>query len=316
VVQAVLDEVEFLFGDAVQPLRFGQVLPNEAVGVLVESSLPGGIGTGEVDVSRQRLSHALVFGELPSIVISDGMDAVPVRGERPFNGLAHRPGLFGFRRGEDRVARSPFDQGQDGAPMAFTDEGVALPVADPGFALDDDGTLFDADPARDAAPAVLGAIALLPFLPAAQMRVQIAALEFVLIDTQVNPFVADRDALLLKQAARDLLRAPVPAEEGLDQTPGGRADPGPGLGGPAGQGLLMGLDRAVPPPPPVSCEFTADGGGMHAEFAGDRFLRESGFHIRVNLVSLFLGELGVSSHQRSFSFAIEETLPSLPQLAS
>jgi hypothetical protein len=36
----------------------------------------------------------------------------------------------------------------------------------------------------------------------------------------------------------------------------------------------------------------------------------------MNLVSLFLGELGVSSHQRSFGLVIEETLPSLPQLAS
>ena len=60
---------------------FREVLPNESVGVLVQTTFPGGIRMREVDASLKVTGHAFVVGEFPAIVIGDGMHPVDVRGK-------------------------------------------------------------------------------------------------------------------------------------------------------------------------------------------------------------------------------------------
>jgi hypothetical protein len=47
----------------------GQVLPDEPVGVLVESALPGMVGGGEVALGVESLGDGLMVGELLAVVI-------------------------------------------------------------------------------------------------------------------------------------------------------------------------------------------------------------------------------------------------------
>ena len=55
---------------------FWEVLTQEAVGVFVQSPLPGMIRLGEVDLSFQRCGDFGVAGELLAVVVSDGLDLV------------------------------------------------------------------------------------------------------------------------------------------------------------------------------------------------------------------------------------------------
>ena len=49
----------------------GQVLTDESVGVLVESTLPGMVGVGEVALGVESLGAGLMVGELLAVVIGE-----------------------------------------------------------------------------------------------------------------------------------------------------------------------------------------------------------------------------------------------------
>ena len=57
----------------------GQVLPDEPVGVLVESALPGMVGVGEVALGVESLGDGLMVGELLAVVIGERVDKVGMR---------------------------------------------------------------------------------------------------------------------------------------------------------------------------------------------------------------------------------------------
>ena len=64
VVEAVQGLVDLDIADAKQAHLFGEELAQQAVGVLVGATLPGVIGTGEIDAGVQALADELVLGKL------------------------------------------------------------------------------------------------------------------------------------------------------------------------------------------------------------------------------------------------------------
>jgi hypothetical protein len=66
----------------------------------------------------------------------------------------------------------------------------------------------------------------------------------------------------------------------------------------------------------VSPEFSADGSFVTSEYRSNLCLSMGGLLQCIDLVSFFLGELRVGSHQCSFDFVVYVALLMLPQLAS
>ena len=69
VVESVHDAADLLKCESPEIGALGQVLPDEPVGVLVESKLPGMVGVGEVALGVESLGDGLMVGELLAVVI-------------------------------------------------------------------------------------------------------------------------------------------------------------------------------------------------------------------------------------------------------
>ena len=68
-VHAMRDGVQLALGIARQVRALGQVLAQEAMGVLVGAALPGAVRIGKEDLAREPLGQALMFGHLfPPII--------------------------------------------------------------------------------------------------------------------------------------------------------------------------------------------------------------------------------------------------------
>ena len=91
----------------------------------------------KIDIGRERLGNFLMLSKLPTIVISDGVNLTPLRGEYGLNGLSDLFSLFGFRFGQSRILSFSFHKSSDDSAMALANDGIAFPVADTGFFVDD-----------------------------------------------------------------------------------------------------------------------------------------------------------------------------------
>lgn len=78
VIEMVHDLLDFRIGDGRQVPAFREELPDKAVGVLVQPALLGGVRMGEIDPGIKIAGHALMVGELATIVIGDGMHSIPM----------------------------------------------------------------------------------------------------------------------------------------------------------------------------------------------------------------------------------------------
>ena len=72
-VELALDERQLLVGDAGQFHALGQVLADQAIGVLVGAALPGAIGVAEIDVHPQCFGELLVQGHLSAAVVGESL---------------------------------------------------------------------------------------------------------------------------------------------------------------------------------------------------------------------------------------------------
>ncbi len=132
---------------------------------------------GKINICIKSLSYDLMFRKLQAVVISDGLNAIPMRFGDLFDALANLPSLFGFRFGQNRILSFAFHKSGAAASVALANDGIAFPVAD-----NDRRAFINAGAVGDASPAVLCAIAFTVFLPATQVGMEIAALAFVLVD--------------------------------------------------------------------------------------------------------------------------------------
>ena len=81
---------DFLLSDGCQIPVFREVLSDETVGVLVQSTLPGGIMVREVAPGIKAGRHAFLVGELTIIVIGKCVHPVFVRSKALCDGMAYR----------------------------------------------------------------------------------------------------------------------------------------------------------------------------------------------------------------------------------
>ena len=83
VVESVPNLLYVGLGHRFEVGALGEVLTDQAIGILIESSLPGMIGVGEIDLRLQRLSDVLMSGKLLAVVGGDGMGVFLVRFQQP-----------------------------------------------------------------------------------------------------------------------------------------------------------------------------------------------------------------------------------------
>ncbi len=80
-VQFPGDRIQRFLGEAAQVTPLGQVLPQQAVGVFVDPTLPGTFGIGQGDLRTGGLGQPLMFGHFPAQLVGPrqallGLDTV------------------------------------------------------------------------------------------------------------------------------------------------------------------------------------------------------------------------------------------------
>ncbi len=288
----------------IRPLR--EVLPQQPVRVLVDTALPTRVRPREVEARPQPRGDAGVMGELPAVIRGDRQHTFRQRAERRQARPRHLFRALALDPAEPHQLRLALDQAQDGPAASAPDDGVGLPVADSPLGPDDPRPLLDADAPGDLpAPRVLP-VTLAPLPPAAQVEVERAAGPLVGVDVAVDALVARRRPPFEPKAARDLLGAPVPAQQRLDHGPGLGADARPG-GGPLPRlGQLMREGGAVGAPPSVAAQLARDRRLMDADEGGCLCLAVAGFLQGVNLVSLLAGKLRVTHQCASLTWRLRK----------
>ena len=119
--QTVIEFIHGLFNFAYCNGRqipvFREVLPDESIGILIQSTFPGGTRMREVDVSLKVTGHAFVVGQFLVIVISNGMHSVCVGSESIHNsGPDGCCCLVGYGS-DDRKQRLALDQCDQSDPV-------------------------------------------------------------------------------------------------------------------------------------------------------------------------------------------------------
>jgi len=129
-IQPMGDGVQLALGIARQVRALGQVLAQQAIGVLVGAALPRAVRIGKEDPDRQPLRQALVLGHLfPAII---GQRFAQQRGHVPeflCEALSGTRRIRPLHPYQDDQARRPLHQGADGRAIAGPLDEVAFPVA-------------------------------------------------------------------------------------------------------------------------------------------------------------------------------------------
>src|SRR5210317_2196085 len=200
--------------------------------------------------------------------------------------------------------------------MSFANNCIKLPITNTGACRDNFGTLVNRHPVEQAATVVGRAIAFPTLFFAAKMLMKITSLVFILENKLVNPLMADCNLALTKKPSADLFGTPVISQETLDQDPCVWRDSSRDGLCPSYFGKTLGLFRAVSPKTTVAASFSTNCRFVNTDNFGDLGLANSCFHKGVNLVSLFLGELRVVSHQCSSYFRrLEKHEPTAARLS-
>src|SRR3989304_3914570 len=194
-VQAVHDEQLLLGGQCGQVTVLGQVLADEAFGVLVRPPLPRGIGMGEVEINAQRRGNGLMASKLTAIV---GSDRGPMAhaGEQVHNGLRDLLSRLRGNSPDEGEARLALGERDQRSGMSLADHQVHLPISQPAAQVYHRWTLLDAGLPRDLASAVIVSITFAALLLATQVAVQVASTAFVGIDILINALMAQLRASL------------------------------------------------------------------------------------------------------------------------
>ena len=74
-----MDAADLRACEGVEIAALGQILTDEPVGVLVEPTLPGMVGVGEVALGIESLGDSLMVGELLAVVIGERVNKVGMR---------------------------------------------------------------------------------------------------------------------------------------------------------------------------------------------------------------------------------------------
>ena len=129
-IQAMGNGVQFALRVARQVGPLGQILAQQAIGVLVGAALPRAIRIGKEDLEREPLGQPLVLGHLFPTVIGQGL---PQQGghvpEFLGEALSSTRRIRPVHSGQDDQSSRPFYQGANGRPVESAFEQGAFPVA-------------------------------------------------------------------------------------------------------------------------------------------------------------------------------------------
>lgn len=118
------------WADVVEVGALGEVLADQAVGVLVGGTLPGAVGVGEVDRDTGDGGEGGVLGHLSALIPGDGGVDGPGRvGDHGLQGVGDGGRVVaGAQAADEHEPAGAFHQGDQGAAPAGADDRVALPV--------------------------------------------------------------------------------------------------------------------------------------------------------------------------------------------
>jgi len=174
----------------------------------------------EVDLHLKTLPDPLVVSELLPVVRRDGVCLGSQWLQELDDGITHLLRGLAIDFLEQRQSRLAFAQSYDGLTTSFPDDGVGFPITQPTSGVDDGRTIINAYPVTQLPTAVIGAVPLPTGFLASQVAVKIASSTFVSQDVLIDPLMAYSESLGLSEPSGDLLRAPVLANQPLDQRPG------------------------------------------------------------------------------------------------
>jgi hypothetical protein len=276
---------------------FGQVLADQPVGVLVAAALPRMIWPGEVKERPRPRFDPLVVVELRAIVSCHGRACGFVSPDEADHPPVQRRGRPIRQLADEQQPSLTLDETDDAVFAARARHRIDLPVPRPLPRLDLRRPLRDRALSRQSAAAVVGAVALpAPLAGPAQVGIEQTACLFISPDVAVDGLVADREESSPAEVARDLLGAPLPAQQPVDGGEVFRREVAVAAGaGAAALGALLCGEGAVVPvrAGAVAADLAADRAAVASEGAGDLGLveplpSEGGEHI-----PLLGGELAI-----------------------
>ena len=308
-VQGVDNAAQSLGGDLREVSALGQVLAQEAVGVLVGASLPGMVGMSEVDEQVQPLFQFERTGEFASVVQRQTVAFLSGQSaERSPELLGDRLGGAGVDLSRDNVAAGPIHTGDEVSRASFADDGVAFPIAESRSFVGLFRPFVDGSFAQDLALARGLAVGLAAgFSGDPQEGTELPRSLGIGPDPAIDRRMADRKALQTRRstgrhASGDLLRRPVVRQTladvghqavmtGLEPTQMGPSSAvGPRL---CMAWLIAALDRAI------ACALPADGAAMAAQAAGDLGMGIALESHSVDDISFVHGKMAVRHREHS-----------------
>jgi len=277
---------------------FWEVLPQQAVEVLVGASLPGMVRRRKITFDRVNLFKRGVIMELRAVVKSDRLDALAMLGQghqRRLRGLQHRARAQLLH---DRKAALALHQGQHAMALVAAHDRVAFPVAQPLAALDFFGPGADVSLASQNASGASASVALAGELGHdSRVQPKVSSLEAVPADSPVDRLVADAQLAHQTQRLGNLLRAPLHPQQGVYPHPVGRrvATAAATSTTPADR-INLRLRRPVSAVVTggVARHLTAERRGTSPHLFGNCAQANAASHSRRNEVSFLLGELVIS----------------------
>ena len=155
VFSAMCEGIQLTLGVARQVRALGQVLAQQAIGVLVGAALPRAVRIGKEDLDRKPLGQRLVLGPLVPSIIGQGF---PQQGghepqffREPEAGTSRIRSLHSCQKDQTRC---PLHQCSDGRAIAGSLDEVAFPVAWHRAGRDFDWTLGHRRHVGDLSPSI------------------------------------------------------------------------------------------------------------------------------------------------------------------
>ena len=155
-IEQISDMIEFGLRVDGEIGSLGKVLPDESVGVLDGSPLPGTVGIGEIDVHGKLLGDIGVQGHLLAPVVGQGLsEGFGYPAELSREPVVGALGVGALHLGQYHQSRRPLDDRTDrgAVPLAFDE--IRLPMAGYDTGFDFGRSLGDRNHIRYLSPAVL-----------------------------------------------------------------------------------------------------------------------------------------------------------------
>ena len=294
IVERAGDGIAVCLREALHRGALGQVLANQSVRVLVGSTFPGVVGSGEINRNAGDARDLVEPVELAAVVGGDGFEQVWVRLDELDEPGVERSDVASTQFADQHRAGGPFDEAQDAVVIAGTVHRIHLPVADLFAGLDDGGALGDVSFAGNVAALLVGVVALPAFERLTQMAPELSAAVLVAPDVEVDRLVADLQHAGKLEPPADLFRAELVAQQPLDQSPFRRAEAAVSTGHPPSSiGVFLSLAGPIEAivARAVAAEFAADRAPVTTHQSRDFSVRTTLLPKHPQRISLLRGDL-------------------------